>query len=195
MNGQLGEPTVIAVPTVVTGRLILRCWRLADIDPYAAMNADDETMRHLNGTFDRDGTQRLITHLIGMWALLGHGMWAVEDRASGEFLGRAGLYYGPGWPGVEVAVSIRRDRWREGLGTEACRASITWGFATLSLDEIVTFTNQGNAGMNGIARKLGMTFQGEASAIGPWKDNNVYAISRAEWGDCPARRPDCSWGR
>ncbi|WP_322755664.1 hypothetical protein [Frankia sp. Cas3] len=34
--------------------------------------------------------------------------------------------------------------------------------------------------MNGIARTLGMTFQGEASAIGPWKDNNVYATSRSE---------------
>ncbi|WP_322750881.1 MULTISPECIES: GNAT family N-acetyltransferase [unclassified Frankia] len=76
--------------------------------------------------------------------------------------------------------AVRRDCWREGLGSEACDAAVTWGFAALNLDEIVTFTNRGNAGMNGIARTLGMTFQGEASAIGPWKDNNVYATSRSE---------------
>ncbi|WP_239331731.1 GNAT family N-acetyltransferase [Frankia sp. CiP3] len=181
MSGPLGKPTVIVVPTVVTDRLILRCWRAGDIDPYAAMNADEETMRHLNGAFDRDATERLISHLIGMWVLLGHGMWAVEDKGTGEFLGRAGLYFGPGWPGVEVAVSIRRDRWGEGLGMEACRAAIAWGFATLAVGEIVTFTNRDNAGMNAIARKLGMTFQGEASAIGPWRDNNVYAITRQTW--------------
>ncbi len=116
-----------------------------------------------------------------MGAARARDVWAVEDKATGEFLGRAGLYYGPGWPGIEVAVSIRRDRWREGLGTEACDTAVTWGFATLPVNEIVTFTNRGNAGMNGIARTLGMTFQGEASAIGPWKDNNVYAISRSEW--------------
>ncbi|WP_250282192.1 MULTISPECIES: GNAT family N-acetyltransferase [unclassified Frankia] len=181
MSGLSGEPTVLVVPTVVTDRLILRCWRPADIDPYAAMNADEETMRYLNGPFDRAGTERLITHLAGMWVLLGYGMWAVEDKATGEFLGRAGLYYADGWPGVEVAVSIRRDRWRQGLGTEACRASITWGFTTLPVDEIITFPNRDNAGMNGVARTLGMVFQGEASAIGPWRDSNLYSTTREKW--------------
>ncbi len=178
---ELGAPTTITVPTVVTERLVLGCWQAADVEPYAEMNADPETMRYLNGTFDRDATERLVTHLAGMWVLRGHGMWAVEDRSSGEFLGRAGLYVGPGWPGVEVAVSIRRDRWRQGLGTEACRAAVAWGFEVLGLDRIVTFTNVGNAGMNAIARRLGMTFIGEADAIGPWRDNKVYAISRSEW--------------
>ena len=181
MTLTFSTPTIVEIPTVVTSRLILRGWRADDVDPYAEMNSDPETMRYLNGTFDRDGTERLVTHLIGMWVLRGHGMWAVEDRETGEFLGRAGLYFGPGWPGVEVAVSIRRDRWHQGLGTEACRAAVEWGFTTLGLDRIVTFTNRGNTGMNKIARKLNMRFLGEADAIGPWKDNNVYELSRDEW--------------
>ncbi|WP_322767846.1 GNAT family N-acetyltransferase [Frankia sp. Cr1] len=183
MTLTFGEPTSIVVPTVITDRLVLRCWRPGDIGPYAAMNADEETMRFLNGTFGREGTERLITHLIGMWALRGHGMWAVEDKTTGEFLGRAGTYYADGWPGIEVAVSIRRDRWREGLGTEAIRAALTFGFTMLGVDELVTVTDQGNAGMNGIARKLGMVFQAVAT-VGPWKDNNVYAISRSAWEMC-----------
>ncbi|WP_322762942.1 GNAT family N-acetyltransferase [Frankia sp. Cr2] len=175
-----GEPASIVIPTVVTDRLILRCWQPGDIDPYAAMNTDDETMRYLNGTFDRAATARLVDHLIGMWVLRGHGMWAIEDKATGEFLGRAGTYYADGWPGVEVAVSIRRDRWREGLGTEAIRAALAFGFTTLAVDELVTVTDQGNTGMNGIARKLGMVFR-DVATVGPWQDNNVYAVSRADW--------------
>jgi RimJ/RimL family protein N-acetyltransferase len=178
---ELATPTTITIPTVLTDRLVLRCWRAADVEPYAAMNADPETMRYLNGTCDREATERLITHMAGMWILRGHGMWAVEDRASGQFLGRAGLYFAPGWPGVEVAVSIRRERWRQGLGTEACRAALAWGFTSLNLDRIVTLTNFGNAGMNATARKLGMTFIGRAAAIGPWRHNNIYAITRTEW--------------
>jgi hypothetical protein len=54
--------------------LALRCRRASDIDPYAAMNADPETMRYLIGTFDRDGAERLVTHLVGMWVLRGHGI-------------------------------------------------------------------------------------------------------------------------
>ncbi|ABW15627.1 GCN5-related N-acetyltransferase [Parafrankia sp. EAN1pec] len=178
---QLADPTVIEIPTVLTSRLVLRGWRAADVDPYTAMNSDPETMRYLDGTFGRDASERLVTHLIGMWVLLGHGMWAVEDRRTGEFLGRAGLYFGPGWPGIEVAVSICRDRWGQGLGTEACQAALDWGFGALAVDQIVTFTNRGNAGMNAIARKLDMAFQGEADKIGPWADNNVYAITREDW--------------
>nr|WP_018503823.1 hypothetical protein [Parafrankia discariae] len=34
--------------------------------------------------------------------------------------------------------------------------------------------------MNAIARKLGMTFR-EVADVGPWKANNVYAITRDEW--------------
>jgi len=182
MTGGLtfGTASTITVPTVITDRLILRAWRAGDIDPYAAMNADPETMRYLNGTFDRAATERLVMNLAGMWAILGHGMWALEDRQTGEFLGRGGTYYAEGWPGVEVAVSIRRDRWGQGLGTEVVRAALAFGFESLGLDEMVTVTDQANSGMNGVARTLGMTFR-EVATVGPWRDNNVYVINRAVW--------------
>ncbi|ABW16094.1 GCN5-related N-acetyltransferase [Parafrankia sp. EAN1pec] len=173
----MSNPTI---PTVVTDRLILRGWRDEDIEPYAAMNADAETMRYLDGVCGLDGTIRLVQRARALWARRGHGMWAVEDRATGEFLGRAGTFYGEGWPGVEVAVSIRRDRWGQGLGTEAIRAALDFGFTRLDVDELITVTHPENAGMNAIARKLGMTFR-EIADVGPWRANNVYAISRDEW--------------
>lgn len=175
-----GVPARFEIPTVITSRLVLRGWRPADLRPYAAMNADPQTMRYLDGPIGAAATERLITHLIGMWALRGHGMWAVEERGSGEFLGRAGAYVGEGWPGIEVAVSIRRDHWGHGLGTEAVRASLAFGFERLGVDELITTTHRDNAGMNAIAHRLGMTFRGVAD-VGPWRASNVYAISRAEW--------------
>ncbi len=57
---------------------------------------------------------------------------------------------------------------------------MTWGFAALNLDDIVTFTNRGNAGMNGIARTLGMTSKVRRPPSALWKDNNVCATSRSE---------------
>ncbi|WP_372511958.1 GNAT family N-acetyltransferase [Frankia umida] len=179
-----GVPSRCDIPTVVTSRLILRGWRPEDLAPYAAMNADPETMRYLDGPFGVDATERLVTHLIGMWSLRGHGMWAVEDRGSGEFLGRAGSYIAQGWPGIEVAVSIRRDHWGRGLGTEAIRASLEFGFERLPVDELITSTHRDNTGMNSIAHRLGMNFRGVAD-VGPWRASNVYAITRAEWRSRP----------
>lgn len=175
-----GTPSVAEIPTVFTERLALRGWQAGDLEPYAAMNADSETMRYLDGTFGMGGTERLVTHLIGMWVIRGHGMWAVEDRGTGEFLGRAGTYFADGWPGVEVAVSIRRDRWGQGLGTEAITAALQFGFDRLDVDELITATHQGNTGMNTIARRLGMTFR-EIADVGPWQASNIYAISRNDW--------------
>ncbi len=104
----------------------------------------------------------------------------MTDRHTNEFIGRAGTFYAEGWLAVEVAVSIRRDRWGQGLGTEAITASLNFGFDRLDVDELITVTHQENAGMNAIARKLGMTFR-EVADVGPWRANNVYAISRVEW--------------
>jgi RimJ/RimL family protein N-acetyltransferase len=174
------------VPTVVTDRLVLRGWRDADIDPYAAMNADPETMRHLGGTCGRTGTERLVDRARALWASRGHGMWAAEDRETGEFLGRAGTYWAPGWPGVEVAVSIRRDRWGQGLGTEAIRASLAWGFANLDVAELFTIIERDNVGMNRIAAKVGMRLVNDRP--GMWRGVNTHAISRAEWEAPPRAR-------
>lgn len=175
-----GVPSRTEIPTILTPRLILRGWRLDDLLPYAAMNADSQTMRYLDGPFGTEGTERLITHLLGMWTLRGHGMWAVEERRTGEFLGRAGSYIAAGWPGVEVAVSIRRDRWGQGLGAEAIRASLDFTFDRLPVHELITTTHRDNVAMNAIARRLGMDFRGVAD-VGPWQANNVYALSRVQW--------------
>lgn len=183
----LGEPTTITVPTFVTDRLILRGWREADLVPYAAMNADPETMVHLHGTFGFASTERLVSNLIGMWALRGFGMWAVELRADGSFAGRAGLYQTTEWPDPEVAWSIRRDLWNQGLATEAATAALEYGFTTIGFDRIISLPAPANAPSVRVAEKLGLTFE-EIATVGPWQDSAVYGIARAQWQTGPGVR-------
>jgi RimJ/RimL family protein N-acetyltransferase len=79
---------------ITTGRLILRPLRESDLDAYAAMTADPEVMRFLGEgrTLDREDAWRSMAMLIGHWTLRGFGMWALEERATGKFVGRAGLH-------------------------------------------------------------------------------------------------------
>src|SRR6266480_6430564 len=76
-------------PTLVTERLILRPWKPEDFEPYARFSADEASMRSLG----RDGrptdaaeTWRTICLFIGHWYLRGYTLWAVEEKATGEFV-------------------------------------------------------------------------------------------------------------
>jgi RimJ/RimL family protein N-acetyltransferase len=177
---EFGEPTRIEIPTIVTARLILRCWRPDDIAPYAAMNADDETMRYLGGTFDATATERLVSHLIGLWRIYGHGMWAIEKRETGEFLGRAGLYRAAGWPAPEMAWSLRRDHWGQGLATEAGAAALRYGFEVVGASRVISVIHPDNQASIRVAKRLGAAFT-EIATIGAWKDSAVYEVTRETW--------------
>ena len=176
------DVTTIVVPTLVTDRLILRCWQPSDLEPYSAMNQDAETMSHLGGVMAYAQTERLVTHLIGMWHLRGFGMWALEHRVSGEFVGRAGLYQTSEWPAPEAAWSIRRDLWGQGLATEAGAAVLRFGFTRRDMPRIISLPARDNRASVQVAAKLGMTFT-EIAAVGPWRDSAVYEITKDAWSN------------
>ena len=175
--------TSISIPTVVTDRLILRCWRQDDLQPYAVMNQDVETMRYLNGPMGYPATERLVTHLIGMWCLRGFGMWALESRQDGSFVGRAGLYQMHEWPEPEVAWSIRRDLWNQGLATEAAAAALEFGFS-VGMHKIISLPAPDNLPSVRVAEKLGLTFE-KIATVGPWKDSAIYGIDKERWSKRP----------
>jgi len=109
--------TGLSIPTLETARLRLREWRESDVDPYLELTSDPEAMRHLGGgeTMDRDLTWRNIALILGHWALRGYGFWAVEEKATGAFAGRVGLWYPEGWPEMEVGWALLRKHWGKGL--------------------------------------------------------------------------------
>ena len=45
---------------------------------------------------------------VGHWALRGYGLWAAEERCTGKFVGRIGLWNPEGWPGLEVGWLLDR---------------------------------------------------------------------------------------
>lgn len=170
-------PTQITIPSLVTDRLVLRAWQPDDLEPYAAMNADEETMRYMDGTTSPAATWRLVTHLIGHWHLRGCGMWALELRETGEFVGRAGLYEGWDWPGVEASWTVRRDLWGRGLATEAGAAAVAWGWEQLAVEHLVSVIEPGNIASCKVAEKLGFHLERHVD-VGPWKDQLLYRLPR-----------------
>src|SRR5215468_10618156 len=97
----------LEIPTLLTERLRLRPFRRSDLDDYAALNADPEVVRHLGGeTWDRGRSWRHLAFLIGHWQLGGSGMWALELKETGTFIGMVGFAEPEGWPGFELAWTL-----------------------------------------------------------------------------------------
>jgi RimJ/RimL family protein N-acetyltransferase len=99
------------VPTLTTTRLRLRPFREADFEAYAAMCADAEVMQFIGagGPVGADMAWRQMAIFLGAWTLRGHGMWALEERASARLVGRVGFLDPPGWPGCELGWLLARD--------------------------------------------------------------------------------------
>ncbi len=90
------------IPTLETDRLILRAFRADDIDAYAVMVAHPEVAKFISVAgkpMDRLEAWRHMATAMGHWALRGFGIWALEEKDSGHFVGRTGLYYPETWPG------------------------------------------------------------------------------------------------
>jgi RimJ/RimL family protein N-acetyltransferase len=142
---------------LTTARLRLRALAAADLDAFAAMHADPEVMRHLGSgvTRTREETWTAMAAMLGQWALRGWGMFAVEERASGRFAGRAGLLHPYAWPEPELAYGLDRPFWGRGYATEAAAALRAWAFDAFGFPRLISYVRPANAASIAVLRKLG----------------------------------------
>jgi RimJ/RimL family protein N-acetyltransferase len=144
-----------------TERLILRQWRESDRAPFAAMNADAEVMRYFRGPLDRAASDAFVDRIEAGFEQNGFGLWAVEVRGTGAFIGFIGLarqtFEAHFTPAVEIGWRLRREGWGHGHATEGARAALAYGFGPAGLDEIVSMTTRTNERSQAVMRRLGMT--------------------------------------
>ena len=115
-------------PTITTDRLVLRRWRDEDREPFAALNADPDVMRYFPRPLARQESDGLVERIEARFEALGIGLWAVERREDGRFLGFTGLapatFEAPFTPAIEVGWRYARSAWGHGYATEAGRAAL-----------------------------------------------------------------------
>jgi RimJ/RimL family protein N-acetyltransferase len=179
------------VAELVTSRLRLRQWRDADVNPFAALNADPEVMRHFPGCLTRDQSEELATSIRATIDRQGWGLWAVEVAAGPSFIGFVGLnrprFNAHFTPAVEVGWRLARASWGNGYATEAAAAALSFGFEQLDLGEIVSFTAPVNERSIRVMRRLGMRrepaddFDHPNVSDGPLRRHVLYRISKDDW--------------
>lgn len=147
-----------------TERLRLRQWRLADREPFAALNADPRVMEFFPSMLTRAESDAMADRCQLLIEERGWGFWAAECKVTGEFVGYVGLHVPsaelPFSPCVEIGWRLAFCHWGKGFTTEAAKEVLQVGFQVLRLKEIVSFAAVGNLKSRAVMERLGMCDSG-----------------------------------
>jgi RimJ/RimL family protein N-acetyltransferase len=146
--------------TLSGDRVCLRRWRDEDREAFASMNADARVMQFFRSGLSRVESDAMVDHIEKHFSDRGFGLWAIEVPGVAAFVGFAGLEI-PGFsahftPCVEVGWRLAFAYWGQGYATEAGRLALRYGFETLALSEIVSFTSASNRRSRAVMERLGM---------------------------------------
>jgi RimJ/RimL family protein N-acetyltransferase len=167
------------IPILETERLRLRPFRESDFDDYAELCGDPEVSRYLSVRLNREQSWRHLAFLMGHWELRGYGMWAVEHRETGAFLGRIGFADPDGWPGCELAWALARRWWGHGFATEGAKAALAYAFNDLNKDRVISLIRAENRNSIRVAERLGESLQGQTDLMG--NEYLIYGIDRERY--------------
>ncbi len=149
-----------AGPALRTERLLLRRWQDADIEPFAAMNADPTVMEYFPNTLSRTESNALIERSERWFDDRGYGLWAIELIVDGTFAGFTGLAPIdedlPFAPAVELGWRLAHAHWGQGIATEAASAAARFAFEVLELPSLVALTAATNVRSRRVMERLGM---------------------------------------
>ena len=155
-----------AIPTIESERLILRPWREADIDGYAAIYVDAERSQFIGGPLSREDAWRKMATVIGHWSLRGYGTWALEEKASRRFVGYCGPWNPMGWPEPEIGWGLLADVEGSGFATEAALRARAYAYEALGWSTAISVIRTDNTPSIRVAERLGCTRESTAEYKG-----------------------------
>ena len=172
----------VTIPTLETERLILRAFKADDIEAYAAMVTDREVSQFISRggqPMDRLEAWRSMAVQLGHWQLRAFGQWAVEEKTTGQFVGRLGLYFPDTHPGREVGYALARAHWGKGYASEGAAAARDYAFETLGWEDIISIISPANTRSQAVAKRIGETYREI------WQRDDmtlhIYGLTRANW--------------
>jgi RimJ/RimL family protein N-acetyltransferase len=154
---------------IETERLILRDLDENDFDAWARMAADPKIMQFLGRdgkTDDREAAWRSLAMIVGHRALRGYSFFAVEEKETGDYVGRVGPWMPEGWTDLEIGWAIDSSRWGRGYAIEAARAAADWTHKELKADHVIHYIVPDNARSQSVAKKLGGQITGKHMLFG-----------------------------
>lgn len=151
-------------PVIETERLRLRGHRENDLAHCVAMWSEEQVTRFTIGRqlTEEEIWTRMLRH-VGHWTLKQYGYWIVEEKATGTFLGEAGIAefhrgFDPSIVGVpEAGWVFSAAAHGKGYAFEAATAFLAWGETHFRSDRSVCIIDPANTPSLSLSAKLGYT--------------------------------------
>ena len=149
--------------SLVTDRLLLRRFTLADLDRLDRLATDPRVMEFLGGVKDRTATETMLrVRILDYYDQHpGLGIWATVERATGACVGFHVLNHIQGETDSQVGYAWFAAAWGKGYATEMTLCLLRYGFSTLQLPVIVAITNLANTASQHVLLKAGLRRNGE----------------------------------
>lgn len=171
-------------PTIETPRLILRDTRPSDFEPFCAAMADEDFARFITrekrALTPAECWPRLAA-MAGNWQVRGYGMFAVEEKASGAYIGHIGPWEPWGWPEFEIGWAINPGFQGKGYAAEAAAAAFRFAHDVLGKGQAMHLINPLNEASERVARSMGA--QPEELWMPFWEGATELRIWRTRWED------------
>jgi RimJ/RimL family protein N-acetyltransferase len=179
---------------LVTDRLLLRRWRLADLDALAELFALPEVWEFPFGRgLTRSESEKWLGRVLEGWEDNGYDMYALELAGTDRLIGFTGLRLAKWFSEidgeVEIGWRLHPDSWGNGYATEAALASLRVGFDELGAERIVAVVEPANAASLRLAERLGMRVVREALEPRLGKLLEVCVLERGRSGELAAGGP------
>lgn len=159
------------IPVIESERLILRPYNDSDFDAFADFFAS-ERARYYGGSCDRNDAWRRMAAFAGHWLLRGYGVWALEEKATGAFIGQSGLWYPEGWPEREITWMVLAAYEGRGFASEAALRVRAHALETLGWTRLVSCIQPENEPSIKLAERVGAVYERKQSI--PGRDFLVY---------------------
>jgi [ribosomal protein S5]-alanine N-acetyltransferase len=169
-----------------TQRLIFRDWKEQDLPVFRIMNKDIRVMKYFAKTLSEQETDRFYEIIKDEFRNYGYGLYAVETKHNSEFIGFIGLHWAnfnaQFTPCIEIGWRLKYEAWGNGYATEGAKACLKYGFETLKINKIYSFTSKINSQSENIMKKIGLVKITEFKhpniiEDSPLSEHVLYAVS------------------
>lgn len=141
-----------------TKRLIARDYLSDDYIPFAELNSDLDVMKYFPKTLTTKESNALLDRNQQELALLGYGLFAIEEKSSGDFIGFTGFheanFEADFTPCIEIGWRLKKSVWNQGYATEAALGCIKFAQKHTTIGEIYSFTAQLNQPSEQVMKKI-----------------------------------------
>jgi len=146
-----------------TQRLNARQLTINDVDPLFEILSDKETMKYYPRPLSFEEVKNWVIRSINSYEENNYGLWGLVLKEGQRFIGQCGISKQniDGDVVPEIGYHINKQFWNLGLATEAAKASLTFGFEHLKLEEIYVHTFIENKPSQRVALKIGMQLRKE----------------------------------